>query len=370
MSHLPELEALVRTTGADMPFAMGAAGLGFDCSRYEDDAAESHAHAQALAHRALSVFVDRVWMTRDEVTAGGGFPGVRWLTLLGPDALSRVQNGALTSLPGVEHEPLGHGVLLMAGKVPALDGHKLGAISSALAPLLRSVIEGSMWLKLTGDCDAAQMFVHFTRHLAWPELLPLRAATRAAMTLRAARTSEDIERAMPAVVGSLDDLAKLDGLEIKRAHDPSGIVTLGIATLRTTLHGEIELGIRKTTDRQVAARMRQTLLRRADAPDSLFAQLRVREEPSYVFSGALQDALDDDDLFAAAELLELAVPRARSSAAIAHVLARVYVRLGRLEQAAEMVTLASRPDYEDAKHLKKDAQLAPLHARPKKKART
>jgi hypothetical protein len=299
LARLDAVEALFRTTAADSTWAMGAAGLGFDCSRFDKAVAESHAHAAALAHPALSVFVDRVWMTRDEITTGGGFPGVRWLTFLGPEACGRVAESALGKLPAIESVILGAGLLLRAGGAPTVDGAELRGLAGALAPLLRSVTEGSMWLDLEGGCDAARMFVYFTRLLDLPALKPLRKACGAAMSLHAAGT-EEIERAMRASLEALDTLAKLE--ENGAAREPSGITALGIGTLRTAVLGEVDLAIRKTKDLTVTTRLRATMLARADAPDALFAALRVREEPSYVFSGALQDALDANELEDAAAL--------------------------------------------------------------------
>lgn len=56
-------------------------------------------------------------------------------------------------------------------------------------------------------------------------------------------------------------------------------------------------------------------------PDAVLAELRVREEPSYVFGGALQVALGADDAITAAELASLALPRAAASPVVAHALA-------------------------------------------------
>ncbi|MHB8474549.1 MAG: type VI immunity family protein [Gammaproteobacteria bacterium] len=141
-----------------MPLQSGHAGFSFECSRYDENASQTHAWATSM--RVPGVDICRLPVDRRAV-GEDAIKGVNWLTALGADLLQQV--GGMSKLrEGLSSEieliELPVGVVIQAGKMPLLGDTNRGEtlplyqqVYKLLAPLVEKASRRSLSFNLSTD---------------------------------------------------------------------------------------------------------------------------------------------------------------------------------------------------------------------------
>lgn len=151
------LDVFIETCSA-IDFGSALAGFGMNTSRYEEEAAQTHAWAMGMRYRTLDI----PRMVDDAIAVGkDGIKGVGWLTALGPVILDELGGKAKLrkAVPGdVELIDLPNGIVLKAGAAPVLGDRNrresvapYKAIYTLLAPWIDRAAKRSPSFNLETD---------------------------------------------------------------------------------------------------------------------------------------------------------------------------------------------------------------------------
>lgn len=161
--------ALVARLGA----SHAVAGYALICSPYEEEASQTFARARSMRHRGLDILLSEA----DPVTVGhDGIKGVNWLTFIDRARIDRLGGDAAIRAalpPAVDVIPIGTGLLLQAGALPALGDENRRErvplyrdVFRVLAPLTVDAFDRALDLVLEDDDAATDLTLRWRRRLA------------------------------------------------------------------------------------------------------------------------------------------------------------------------------------------------------------
>jgi len=156
------------------------------------------------------------------------------------------------------------------------------------------------------------------------------------------------------LLGDIDSSARPNRAELQREALESG---------RASICMQVDIASRKLMrqgQREVALELMAIALTAPALPAMIYANLRERRSPCYVYGGAIQLCLDAGEVDRAVAYAMHALPRAEEQLDIYVCAARALMRAGNTERVLEMVRLARDANYGDLDAFSQDPSFADI----------
>lgn len=149
------------------------AGYALACSPYEEEVSQTFACAKSMRHRGIDILLREA----DRVTVGhDGIKGVNWLTFIDTARVERLGGEVTLRMaidPHVEMTSINGGVLMQAGRLPALGDENrrdrlplYRNVFNALGPLTKVAFDRALDLVLEDYEEATELTLRWRRRLA------------------------------------------------------------------------------------------------------------------------------------------------------------------------------------------------------------